>query len=131
MAPRSFLTPLLAAEGGRFTIRLSQSGRVVADEIEDAFDSESRRRGLLGRHRFDAGSAIILAPCNAIHTFFMRFPIDVLFADRNGLILKARASVRPWRIAIAVRAYAVIELPAGTLERARVTPGMSIEIVPV
>jgi len=57
----------------------------------------------------------VIAPTNAIHTFFMRFPIDVLFVRRNGVVAKIRRNIPPWRAAASLRAYAVIELPGGTL----------------
>jgi uncharacterized membrane protein (UPF0127 family) len=95
--------------------------------IEAAVDSESRRRGLLGRDSFPAGHAIVLAPSNAIHMFFMRFPIDVLFVRRNGEVVRVAANVRPWRIAVALRAYAAIELPAGTIEQSGTRKGDVVE----
>jgi uncharacterized membrane protein (UPF0127 family) len=73
---------------------------------------------LLGRDSLAAGSALILAPCSSIHTFFMRFPIDVAFVDREGVILRIAADLRPWRIALALRAFAVIEMPGGTFAAA-------------
>ena len=63
------------------------------------------------------GSALIIAPSNAIHTFFMRFPIDVAFVSKSGHVVKVRSAVPPWRMVAALRGYAVIELPAGSLER--------------
>jgi len=58
---------------------------------------------------------MVIAPSNAIHTFFMRFPIDVVFVRRNGVVVKVRRNVQPERAVVSFRAYAVIELPAGTL----------------
>jgi uncharacterized membrane protein (UPF0127 family) len=91
------------------------TGRIVADRILTAFDSASRRRGLLGRDGLPAGSALIIAPSNAVHTFFMRFPIDILFVGRDGRVIKVRSTVSPWRITASLRAFAVIELAAGSL----------------
>ena len=76
-----------------------------------------RRRGLLGRDSLDPSVAMIIAPCSAIHTFFMRFAVDAVFVDRAGVVLKAVLRLKPWRIAAALRAYAVIELNAGSLAR--------------
>jgi len=61
---------------------------------------------------------MIIAPTNAIHTFFMRFQIDVAFVTRDGRVLKIRHALRPWRMAAAWGAFAVIELSAGGLARA-------------
>ena len=72
---------------------------------------------------------MIIAPTNAIHTFFMKFAIDVLFVAKDGLVVKARDAVRPWRMSAAWRAHAVIELSAGTLQRTIVHVGDHVTIV--
>jgi uncharacterized membrane protein (UPF0127 family) len=84
--------------------------------VELATTRVERRRGLLGRNAIDAGSALVLAPCCSIHTAFMRFAIDVIFVDGDGRVVRIAARVPPWRIVVAPRAYAAIELAAGTLE---------------
>jgi hypothetical protein len=88
-----------------------------------AFDSASRRRGLLKRDFLPEGSALVIAPTNAIHTFFMRFAIDVAFVARDGRVLTVRRAMPPWRMAGAWGGYAVVELAAGALDRAAVQPG--------
>jgi uncharacterized membrane protein (UPF0127 family) len=85
----------------------------VATVLEAAFDSTSRKRGLLGRDRLAPGHALIIAPSNMVHTFFMRFPIDIVFAARDGRVLKVRSDVPARRIVGAFRAFAVIEMGAG------------------
>ena len=70
---------------------------------------------LLKHESFEEGSALIIAPSNAIHTFWMRFAIDVAFVTKEGRVVKVCSSVVPWRIAAAWGGYAVIELPAGAL----------------
>jgi hypothetical protein len=71
---------------------------------------------------------MVIAPSNAVHTFVMRFPIDLAFVTRDGRVVKTRSGVRPWRVAAAFRAYAVIELPAGTLARCDTVPGDTLAI---
>jgi hypothetical protein len=117
-----FLEPLVLGAGSG---RLFVEGRdgPFAERIEGAFDSASRRRGLLGRDGLQKGSAFVLAPSNAVHTFFMRFPIDLVFASRDGRVLKIRPSVGPWRVSGAIGAFAVIEMPAGAAARAGVQVG--------
>jgi uncharacterized membrane protein (UPF0127 family) len=110
----SFLSPIVAGPAQPYLLQNSRTGLVIADEIETAFDSKTRNRGLLGRARLDDGSALILAPCLSIHTFFMRFAIDVLFVARDGRVLKIYSALPAWRIAFAFGAFATIELPAGT-----------------
>jgi uncharacterized membrane protein (UPF0127 family) len=65
----------------------------------------------------------VIAPCSAVHTFFMKFPIDVVFVDRDGRILRIATSVPPWRVAGSLRAFATIELAAGTAARAAMATG--------
>src|SRR5689334_9231432 len=83
-----FLAPLLAQDPDRFTLHHARTSRPLATDIEIAFDGRSRRRGLLGRENLRSGAALILAPCSSIHTWFMRFPIDVLFVGRDGVVLR-------------------------------------------
>ena len=88
-----------------------------------AFDSTNRRTGLLEHDSLPEGSALIIAPSQAIHTFSMRFSIDMAFVAKDGLVLKVRQAVPPRRIAVSWRAFAVIELPAGASRPATRSPG--------
>jgi uncharacterized membrane protein (UPF0127 family) len=107
----------------RHSLQNVRSGRIVASQIELALDSHSRRRGLLGRDKLDKGAALIIAPCSSIHTFFMRFAIDVVFVARDGRVLKTYSALVPWRIAFSIGAFAVIELPAGAISQSKAKPG--------
>lgn len=102
---------------------------IVASHVELAVDSESRRRGLLGRDTLDEGAALIIAPCSSIHTFFMRFAIDVIFVARDGRVLKTYTAVGPRRIAFRFGAFAVVELAAGAIARPQAKPGDTVELV--
>ena len=66
---------------------------------------------------------MFIAPSNGIHTCFMKFPIDVAFIARDGRVVKVYAALPAWRMALALRAYAVIELPAGALAASDTLPG--------
>jgi len=96
---------------------------VVADTVEIADTRETRRRGLLGRDGMAAGSALMISPCFAVHTAFMRFTIDVAFVDRNGAVVRMVPAMGPWRVAVAWRGRRVIEMPAGELEKRGVQLG--------
>lgn len=124
----SFLTPILEKPATRWSLRDVRSGLAIATRIEIAFDSASRRKGLLGRIGLADDTALVLAPCSSIHTFFMRFAIDVLFLDRRGRVVKASPDVRPWRIRIAPRSFAVVELSSGKLERIGTRVGDVVEL---
>jgi uncharacterized membrane protein (UPF0127 family) len=118
-----FLDPILASPQTAWILRNARHQHVVARLIECAFDRKTRNQGLLGRSSLSPDTALILAPCNSIHTFFMKFTIDVAFVDREGTILRARPALRPWRIQAAFRAFAVVELAEGVLERADTRAG--------
>jgi uncharacterized protein len=106
-----------------------RTDRMVASAVELAVTSETRRRGLLGRDSLDPSAALIIAPCSAIHTAFMRFVIDVVFVDRGGRVVKLVHDLRPWRIAASLRAYAVIEMHRGSLRRSEVAVGDQLRVV--
>ena len=122
------LTPLLADPGGRFGLWNRRTGQPIATRLVPAFDSAARRQGLLGRGGLDAGEALVLAPCSAVHTAFMRFPLDLLFLDRAGTVLKTASGVRPWRIRAAWRGFAVVELAAGVLAATDSRRGDTVEV---
>jgi uncharacterized protein len=111
-----FLSPFLDSRES-FGLRIERTGANLVDVLETAFDSASRRRGLLGRNGLPVDRGLVIAPCQAVHTFAMRFPIDIVAVSRDGRVLKITASVPPRRIAIAWSAFAVIELAAGVCER--------------
>ena len=114
-------------------VELSQlqlgDGRVLATRVEAAFDSASRKRGLLGRTGLDAGHALVIAPCNGIHTFGMQFPIDVIFVARDGRVLKTRRAMPARRIAAAMKAFATIEMAAGSIDAAALAVGDRVAVV--
>ena len=101
-----------------YMLAIARTGRVLAERIEIARDSESRRRGLLGRDRLEWGSAFVIAPCQGVHTFGMRFPIDIVAVARDGTVVKMRPGVPRRRILISWSAFAVIELRAGAASEA-------------
>jgi uncharacterized membrane protein (UPF0127 family) len=105
------------------TLLTDRTFSAVATEVEVARTREARRRGLLGRDSLDPGAALMLSPCAAIHTAFMRFAIDVAFLSRDGRVVRVVHDLQPWRIAIAVKAHSVIEFPAGALQQHRVEVG--------
>ena len=126
----SFLRPLIRDGESPHRLRNVRNGCVLAQNLIPAFDSNSRRVGLLRHQAFPDGSAMLIAPSSAVHTFFMRFAIDVAFVTREGRIVKVSRDVRPWRIAAALSAYAVVELPSGTLTRYDTAAGDTLVIEP-
>jgi uncharacterized protein len=124
-----FLSPLLRSPERAHGLRHARTGEALATRLEVAFDSKARRKGLLGRDSMSGGTALVIAPCSSVHTFFMRFSIDVVFVARDGRVVKVRRRVEPWRIAAALSAFAVIELPAGTLDKSDIAPGDALSVV--
>ena len=85
-------------------------------------------RGLLGRKELPDGEGILLRPAGSVHTFFMRFSIDVVFLSREGEVLKVARALPPWRTAAARRAKAVLELAADEADRRGIRVGSRLDL---
>jgi hypothetical protein len=101
----------------------NENGAVVCERCSLARTPLTRMRGLLGRRYFSTGEGLLLEPAGSIHTFFMRFPIDAVFLDRDRRVLKVAAGMLPGRTAAARHSRAVLELPAGEAARIGVVAG--------
>jgi uncharacterized membrane protein (UPF0127 family) len=101
----------------------ARSGEAIATDVELALTRSARCRGLLERDSLDPAAALVLSPCLAVHTAFMRFAIDVIFVDKGGRVTRLVKRLLPWRMAGSLRAYATIELAAGALDRYNVAVG--------
>jgi uncharacterized membrane protein (UPF0127 family) len=88
----------------------------------------ARMRGLLGRSDLAAGDGLLLAPAGAIHTHFMRFPIDVVFLDGDSRVVEVRGPIGPWRMARRRGAKAVLELRAGEAARRGIQVGDRLRV---
>lgn len=103
-------------------------GTVLASRLEAAHTGPSRRKGLLGRRSLPAGEGLWIVPCESVHTFFMKFPIDLVYLDRNHQVKKVRDSVGPWRLSACMSARSVLELPSGTIRATQTEQGDTLEI---
>ena len=93
-------------------------GVVVADTWQ------MRTKGLIGRSKLDSGEGLLIKNCKAIHTWFMRFPIDVVFMDKNYCVVKTISQLKPFRLAFGGRsAQHTLELPSDTINSAQVRIG--------
>ena len=99
----------------------------LAHRVDVADSSRKRRRGLLGRESLAAGEGMWIVPCGAVHTFGMRFPIDLVYLDRNNVIKKIRHRVVPWRMSACLSAHSVLELPSGSIRSTGTKPGDKLE----
>lgn len=85
--------------------------------------------GLLGRRGMENGEGLIIRPCSSIHTFFMRFPIDILFLDKDSKVVKSIRRMRPFRLSgWVVGAKEVVELPSGVISSTQIDVGDLINI---
>jgi uncharacterized protein len=111
--------------------RITAPGRgVVCSHCIVADRTVARMRGLLGRSGLDEGEGMLITPAPSVMTFFMRFPIDVVFLDKEQRIVKIAHSLVPWRTAGARKAVASLELPAGTAAAHRLEVGDVLTIEP-
>jgi uncharacterized protein len=102
-------------------------GTVLAEIVETADRAATRRKGLLDRDGLAPGEGLWIVPCESVHTFFMRFPIDLVYVDRNKRVRKLRDNVMPWRLSACFSAQSVIELAAGAVRASRTQPGDELE----
>ena len=102
-------------------------GQMLADRADIANTSATRRTGLLKHTELKPGEGLWIAPCEGVHTFGMKFPIDVLFLSKKKQVLKARPDMVKGRIAFSLRAHSVLELPAGTLAQTGTVAGDQLE----
>lgn len=95
--------------------------------IEVAGTAGRRNKGLLGRYGLAPGEGLWIVPCEAVHTFGMKFPIDLVYLDRRRRVVKVRHSMGPARISGCLRAHSVLELRSGTVSATRTEPGDHME----
>lgn len=96
----------------------------LATKVVVANSFFKRLKGLLGRKFLNEGEALIIMPSNSIHTFFMRFPIDVLFIDKNNKIVKLIPSLKPFRFTpICFKSAYIVELPSGKIRSSNTSLG--------
>ncbi len=116
------------ARGFVRAINTSKGGIVVANRVLWAGSSRERRRGLLGRDHLDDDEGMFIVPTEWIHTFGMRFSIDVAFLSKDGIVLTIHHNLRPKRLSkISLRAEGALELAAGRLRATGTEVGDRIE----
>ncbi|HYM13453.1 MAG TPA: DUF192 domain-containing protein [Bryobacterales bacterium] len=113
----------------RVSILNRTKGCSLGDAIERADTSKTRRVGLLKRSGLAKGEGLWILPCEGIHTFFMRFDIDVLFLDKHKRVVKTVERMRPWRMSLSLRGRSVLELRAGTIAESGTQRGDLLEVI--
>ncbi|MDQ6758802.1 MAG: DUF192 domain-containing protein [Acidobacteriota bacterium] len=101
---------------------------LLAERALAAGTSKERRTGLLAHTGLDENGGLWIAPCEAVHTIGMKFPIDVLFLDKKRKVLKIRKDMQRWRMAACLRAHSVLELAAGRAEATGTAVGDELEL---
>jgi uncharacterized membrane protein (UPF0127 family) len=104
---------------------------LLASSVEVASSSSERRKGLLGRDNLPSREGLWIVPCESIHTFFMRFSIDLIYLDRSMRVKKVRSNVPPWRLSACLTAHSVIELAPGSIKTSQTTPGDQLEFTAI
>jgi uncharacterized membrane protein (UPF0127 family) len=107
---RTFLEDFL-----KYSLKNLTKNNTIADNVTFADTFWPRMRGLMGKKYLKEDEGILLKPCNAVHMMFMRFPIDVIFLDRDFVVVKIMKNLRPWKTSPVIRkAFQTLELKAGT-----------------
>jgi hypothetical protein len=107
----------------------TQTGKVLATNVKVADTIFTRMKGLLGIKNFHHGDALWIKPCFSVHTFFMQFPIDVLFLNRHNQVIEAIVHLTPNRLSrLYPKAFSVLELPIGTIDASQTAIGHEIKI---
>lgn len=138
-AARRLAKRLLARFSSAKPVRPTARFRVVdisrntelASNVELADTSAKRSKGLLGRNGLSPGEGLWIVPCESVHTFGMRFAIDLVYLDRLHRIRKIRRNVVPWRLSGCLTAHSVIELASGTIQEQDIQRGDQIEFFPI
>jgi uncharacterized membrane protein (UPF0127 family) len=108
-------------------VRNLSRGTIVAEAADVADSSAKRRTGLLKHDRLEPGSGLWIAPCEAVHSFGMRFAIDIVYLDRKKKVRKVRREMVPGRLSACLTAHSVLELPVGVIEASRTEAGDQLE----
>ena len=106
---------------------MTREGLSLADRADIADTSAKRRQGLLKHTGLEAGEGLWIVPCEAVHTFFMKFAIDVIFLNKKRQIVKIRENMGLWRMSGSLSAHSVLELQAGSCHRTGTTKGDQLE----
>lgn len=118
VGPRVTLTPARLLKVVNVT-----RGTNVATSVQVADSGVTRRKGLLGRTSLSPGEGLWIVPCESVHTWFMQFPIDLIYLSREKRIEKLRSDVVPWRLSACLSAVSVLELAAGSIRASRTEQG--------
>lgn len=124
------LRPTLQKPGERIRVVNRSRQTDIGDRIDVADSGPVRRKGLLGRRGLEPGEGLWIVPCESVHTFGMKFAIDLVYLDRMRRVVKVRSNVGPTRISACLRAHSILELRPGTILDSLTRPGDQLEFHP-
>jgi uncharacterized membrane protein (UPF0127 family) len=108
-------------------VRNRDRGTVLAEAADVADTSAKRRTGLLKHSKLEPGAGLWIAPCEAVHSFGMKFAIDLVYLDRKKRVRKVRREMVPRRLSACLTAHSILELPVGAIDASRTEPGDQLE----
>jgi uncharacterized membrane protein (UPF0127 family) len=111
----------------KIKVRNPGRGTILAEAADVADTSAKRRTGLLKHGRLDPGEGLWIVPCESVHSFGMKFAIDVVYLDKKKKVRKVRKNMVPLRISACLTAHSVLELPVGAIEASKTERGDQLE----
>ena len=111
----------------KLRVRNQSKNTLLTDRADIADTSKKRKLGLLKHTKLEPGEGLWITPCEAVHTIGMKFPIDVVFLDKQRRVLKVRSDLQRWRMAACLRAHSVLELPSGWAQATQTAAGDQLE----
>ena len=111
------------------TVRNQTRNTVLASAADVADTSEKRRTGLLKHDHLEPGQGLWIVPCESVHSFFMKFAIDLVYLDRQKKVRKVRHRMVPWRVSACLAAHSILELPAGAVAASGTKAGDQLEVI--
>ena len=130
MNPASPIPTQKPPAGSRMKVSNLTRGTILATCLEVADTGKKRNKGLLGRKGLEPGGGLWIVPCESVHTFFMQFPIDLVYLYRKYRVRKVRHSVGPWRLSVCLSAHSILELPSGAIRNSHTLKGDTLELAP-
>jgi len=113
----------------KIVVRNQTRNTILADAAEVADTGKKRRIGLLKHDHLDPGEGLWIVPCESVHSFFMKFAIDLVYLDRHKKVRKVRHRMVPWRLSACLTAHSILELPAGVVAASGTRKGDQLEMI--
>jgi uncharacterized membrane protein (UPF0127 family) len=115
----------------KYRLRNLTRGTMLGDAIDVADTAAKRKTGLLKHKELRTGEGLWIVPCEGVHTFFMKFSLDLVYIDRKHVVRKVVPNVVPWRMSMCLPAHSIVELPAGTISSTATCPGDQLAFEPL